>query len=1000
MITKFKTKLLIILSAVIAVLLSLACAFMLAPKLKAHADTEETHDHSAMMELSGFAHVGLTDGEWYLGADANGDITIGEDGEVTLCLNGHTLTGRGTRSVITIKEGAKLTLCDCVGTGVITGGTGNTMPNDNKCGGGVYVDGGTFIMTGGTISENCTEGYGGGVFVENGTLEMTGGAIRENTADFGGGVSIYGGKFTMGGTALISKNTAEASSGGVHVQGSYEYGELVMGGEFIMNGGTISNNTAQMVGGVSIDSDTFGKMTDGTIKDNESTMMVGGVSVGSIMFAEESQSGFEMTGGTICGNSSPLGGGLAVVKGAFKMSGGTISENEQVYDENAYLDLVCGGVYVGNPFPFGQAEISFEISGAPIITGNKYVIDGNEVENNVVVSSGYEITVTDELKDGAKIGLTLADGFSGVLTSGYGENNKDESGNIIAPDTYFVSDRKGYMLILDGGEIALFECVATVTVGSVETVYNSIEEAWTAANNAEAAATVKMYADVETTDTLTVEPGKNITLDLNGCMIKYNNSETNGSVITVSENANFTLCDCVGTGVITGGTGTIDAEDNKFAHGGGVYVCGTFTMSGGKISGNTATGSGGGVWVDGGTFEMTDGTISENNAYIYGGGVFLTNCGEFTMSGGFIDGNNAVTGCGGISVGENCTFTMTGGDVVNNASQFGGVGVFGTFNVAGNPKITGNKVIISGEIQHGTMNVDLQNNAKITVTGELTFGAKIGVSNSGAVATGFTQSDKPSNYFIPDVSSNNCVFVSNAEDGTVSIGTHDFDNAPWLSNEATHWKDCKNGCGHFMYSNSHTFNQEIVDDAYLKAAATCTAKAVYYKSCATCGAHGTDTFEVGEALGHDKVQHDGKAATCTEKGWNAYETCSRCDYTTYKEVAALGHTLTHIAENAATEDKEGNKEYWSCDNCGKYFADADGKEEITDKDSVVIPKLTNTQPDERPNESSPSNVNTALWITLIVILCAIILGELVVIAFLAKRNKNASGKDGNEITQS
>ncbi|MBQ7638898.1 MAG: leucine-rich repeat protein [Clostridia bacterium] len=43
-------------------------------------------------------------------------------------------------------------------------------------------------------------------------------------------------------------------------------------------------------------------------------------------------------------------------------------------------------------------------------------------------------------------------------------------------------------------------------------------------------------------------------------------------------------------------------------------------------------------------------------------------------------------------------------------------------------------------------------------------------------------------------------------------------------------------------------------------------------------------------LGHDLVSHEAKAATCTEKGWKEYQTCSRCDYTTYEEIAALGHS--------------------------------------------------------------------------------------------------------------
>ena len=74
-------------------------------------------------------------------------------------------------------------------------------------------------------------------------------------------------------------------------------------------------------------------------------------------------------------------------------------------------------------------------------------------------------------------------------------------------------------------------------------------------------------------------------------------------------------------------------------------------------------------------------------------------------------------------------------------------------------------------------------------------------------------------------------------------------------------------------------------------APTCTAdgkhdEVVY---CSYCDDELERKTVTDEALGHDLAKHDAKAATCTEKGWEAYETCSRCDYTTYKEIAALGH---------------------------------------------------------------------------------------------------------------
>jgi len=43
------------------------------------------------------------------------------------------------------------------------------------------------------------------------------------------------------------------------------------------------------------------------------------------------------------------------------------------------------------------------------------------------------------------------------------------------------------------------------------------------------------------------------------------------------------------------------------------------------------------------------------------------------------------------------------------------------------------------------------------------------------------------------------------------------------------------------------------------------------------------------ALGHSEINHQAKDPTCTAIGWDAYVTCSRCDYTTYAEKSALGH---------------------------------------------------------------------------------------------------------------
>ena len=54
----------------------------------------------------------------------------------------------------------------------------------------------------------------------------------------------------------------------------------------------------------------------------------------------------------------------------------------------------------------------------------------------------------------------------------------------------------------------------------------------------------------------------------------------------------------------------------------------------------------------------------------------------------------------------------------------------------------------------------------------------------------------------------------------------------------------------FEPSHSHSYNKQVVSTDYLKSEATCTDKAQYYYSC-ECGEAGTDTFEDGDALGHN-----------------------------------------------------------------------------------------------------------------------------------------------------
>ena len=253
---------------------------------------------------------------------------------------------------------------------------------------------------------------------------------------------------------------------------------------------------------------------------------------------------------------------------------------------------------------------------------------------------------------------------------------------------------------------------------------------------------------------------------------------------------------------------------------------------------------------------------------------------------------------------------------------------------------------------------------------------------------------------------------------------HDWGAWTQNSDEETHTRICKRDTSHTETENchggtatciakavctvcggeygemaAHSFTAEKAEAQYLKSAATCTKKAVYYKSCAVCGlsSEGTAdeaTFFSGNALDHDwgawTSNEDGThTRTCTVDGCSAgtqTENCidankdhkcdicdyivsecaddnkdHKCDYCgkkltehtggkatckdkakcefcgeSYGELNANNHSdLKHFPAVAATKTAEGNIEYWYCSGCKKYYKDATATQEIKQADTVT-----------------------------------------------------------------
>ena len=339
----------------------------------------------------------LEDGTYYLSSNLTLEHGILITGNVTLCLNGHSITcnaGADTSNpvpVITVSETGCFTLTNCQ----TYWGDYKITHTEGKYGCGVYNEG-TFNMYGGNITGNMAINYAG-VYNE-GIFNLYGGKISDNKSvgnessifNDGEGGGVYNGDlltvdttaaFTMyGGT--ISGNTA-GYGGGVYNKGTFQ-----------LSGGTISGNSAAQGGGVY----SWGRGTTFTMSGG----VIGGTKENSVNTAEyygggvsnQSDSTFTMSGGLIAGNkvtASDIGAGGGVFNNAtFTMSGGKIGGSEAGKNTSANLG---GGVYTSGTFTMsGSAEVSYNTAaskgGGVYNNCNTFSLTDGSITNNTAVTGG------------------------------------------------------------------------------------------------------------------------------------------------------------------------------------------------------------------------------------------------------------------------------------------------------------------------------------------------------------------------------------------------------------------------------------------------------------------------------------------------------------------------------------------------------------------------------------------------------------------------------------
>ena len=379
--------------------------------------------------------------------------------------------------------------------------------------------------------------------------------------------------------------------------------------------------------------------------------------------------------GTVDSKLSLWGGGAtfsapdAVINGDvdFGSYSGSLTGGTFNGDINCYHGTIKGGAFYGN---------ITSRSGNTQITGGTF----------------YGSVANCEIDDRAKVSVTFDTGDSAVDTQRVLRGQKAEKPADPVKDGWrFTGWHSG------GKEYDFTEPVTADTVLTANWMSTITREVSTAEQLT--AALSGTDGIVKLTDDITITAGlkitRDVTVDLNGHVLRYAETADPDSIFHVEAGKTLTLRDSrpaathedanlPAGGLITGGKGfkyDNGAGQSYNYYGGGVYVetGASFVLAGGTIyacgvQSGANQAFGGGIYAEGGSVTMSGGAIRScavSADYGASGGAIYAKAGSVTMSGGVISGCSAMSG-GGILTSEG-TVRITGGRIENcKASKRGG----------------------------------------------------------------------------------------------------------------------------------------------------------------------------------------------------------------------------------------------------------------------------------------------------------------------------------------
>ncbi len=439
----------------------------------------------------------------------------------------------------------------------------------------------------------------------------------------------------------------------------------------------------------------------GRIEGGYSTNTAGGIHI-------EGNGQVDMQSGYIGGNytTSNTDGGAITVGGKFTMTGGIMNDNG---------GPTCGGIYV-------TTDGTFELggNGTKIEHNFKGGMMAAEFANIYLENPTGKITIVSPLDSYAY--YTLSRDSIGPFTVGYsafanGATFESEDPTYIVEPT---SNGMELQFITHDNARNWEYAVQTSLDNGGATQEFTLWEDWNAENGV--FGTENPYY---INGALYVPVGASILFNQNGYALNrgLESVRANGYVMYVAGDLTLDDRSSQQTGVFTGGN---NSSSNSA---GGVFVDrdATFTMEGGKISGNNVYGAGGGGVYNNGTFVMNGGKIGafEKDEVSYvgnrglAGGVFNGAYGTFVMNGGGIEGNESTNNAGGVYIynGADSSFTMNGGEIINNtAENAGGIYAAGKFTMTGG-EISGNTATTNDVIAGGGSGVYVSATGVFTMTG-------------------------------------------------------------------------------------------------------------------------------------------------------------------------------------------------------------------------------------------------------------------------------------------